>query len=112
MINRTIHIGMSTEYSGFNKDTAAMLSKRLCKVFREKANKTPTNILRPRLSSLTLPKTKETAKRINKIVVTGWNIFRQYSRSNLFFLNSDPSSVKALSSSLIDKYFGERTLLI
>ena len=48
-----------------------MLWNKLWIVFREKANKIPIKILRPKLSSLTLPKIKEAAKSVNKIVVMG-----------------------------------------
>ena len=37
----------------------------------QKANKIPIKILLPKLLSLTLPKTKEAAKSVNKTVVMG-----------------------------------------
>ena len=73
---------------------------------------TPKRILLPIESSLTVPKTKDAANKINDIVVMGWNIFFQYSRDKLFLLYSDMFNFRASLSSPIDRYLGDRIHII
>ena len=85
-------IGNNTAVRGFKKETTAILSKRFWVIFKENANNIPVSSLVPRLWSRTVPNTKDAPKKTQKIVITGWNTFLQYSSCKLFFLYSDTSS--------------------